>query len=151
MDVPYSSTVTATGTPEPDLHRHGPARRPDDQQHHGRHLGYPDHPGYLDRDDHRVQRDQPGRHPDGHHHGPCPGTGAHRDTQPDRSGRGAHRHPDRPPRAPAVAAGTDQPTGQLAFTGSDPTIPLSIAAALLAAGATLMVLLRRRRRTVGRI
>ena len=58
------------------------------------------------------------------------------------------------PTGPAGAGGgggTDQPTGQLAFTGSDPTIPLSIAAALLAAGATLMVLLSRRRRTVGRI
>ncbi|MBF4616442.1 ice-binding family protein [Curtobacterium sp. VKM Ac-1376] len=47
-------------------------------------------------------------------------------------------------------SGGDQPTGQLAFTGSDPTVPLGIAAALLAAGATLLALLRRRR-TLGRI
>jgi len=64
--------------------------------------------------------------------------------------------PTATPSGPAGAGGgggggTDQPTGELAFTGSDPTVPLSIAAALLAAGATLMVLLRRRRRTVGRI
>ena len=59
--------------------------------------------------------------------------------------------PSGPAGAGGGGGGTGQPTGELAFTGSDPTVPLSIAAALLAAGATLMVLLRRRRRTVGRI
>ncbi|PYY46576.1 MULTISPECIES: LPXTG cell wall anchor domain-containing protein [unclassified Curtobacterium] len=37
------------------------------------------------------------------------------------------------------------PTGTLAFTGSDPTLPLGIAGVLLAAGLGLTVVARRRR------
>ncbi|WIB75842.1 ice-binding family protein [Curtobacterium sp. MCPF17_002] len=45
-----------------------------------------------------------------------------------------------------VAVGSaDRPTGELAFTGSDPTVPLGIAGGLLAAGIALTVIARRRR------
>lgn len=45
-----------------------------------------------------------------------------------------------------VAVGSaDRPTGELAFTGSDPTVPLGIAGGLLAAGIALTVVARRRR------
>jgi len=50
--------------------------------------------------------------------------------------------------APVSSGGTggDTPTGELAFTGSDPTVPLGIAGALLAAGIGLTVVARRHRR-----
>jgi len=50
--------------------------------------------------------------------------------------------------APVSSGGTggDTPTGELAFTGSDPTVPLGIAGALLAAGSALTVVARRHRR-----
>lgn len=43
-----------------------------------------------------------------------------------------------------AAPGSGQPTGELAFTGSDPTVPLTAAALLLAAGIGTAVLARRR-------
>lgn len=53
-----------------------------------------------------------------------------------------------PTGGPTGGAGTGNgrtPTGTLAFTGSDPTVPLSIAGVLLAAGIGLTVVARRRR------
>ncbi|MBM7474152.1 ice-binding family protein [Curtobacterium herbarum] len=53
-----------------------------------------------------------------------------------------------PTGSPTAGAGTGNgrtPTGTLAFTGSDPTVPLSIAGVLLAAGIGLTVVARRRR------
>jgi type VI secretion system secreted protein VgrG len=49
----------------------------------------------------------------------------------------------------AVAGGGSTPTGELAFTGSDPTVPLGVAGALLLAG-TGMAVIARRRRLAGR-
>jgi len=49
----------------------------------------------------------------------------------------------------AVAGGGTTPTGELAFTGSDPTVPLGVAGALLLAG-TGMAVIARRRRLAGR-
>ncbi|PYY39410.1 hypothetical protein DEJ32_08800 [Curtobacterium sp. MCPF17_046] len=50
------------------------------------------------------------------------------------------------PTAGDVGTGTGRtPAGTLAFTGSDPTLPLGIAGVLLAAGLGLTVVARRRR------
>ncbi|MFJ3379328.1 LPXTG cell wall anchor domain-containing protein [Curtobacterium sp. NPDC090217] len=49
------------------------------------------------------------------------------------------------PTAEAVRAGNG-PGGELASTGTDPTVPLGIAGALLAAGTALTVVARHRRR-----
>jgi type VI secretion system secreted protein VgrG len=45
----------------------------------------------------------------------------------------------------AVAGGGTTPTGELAFTGSDPTVPLGVAGALLLVGIGMAVIARRRR------
>lgn len=45
-----------------------------------------------------------------------------------------------------TGGGSETPTGELAFTGSDPTLPLGIAGALLAAGIALTAVARSRRR-----
>lgn len=45
-----------------------------------------------------------------------------------------------------TGGGSGTPTGELAFTGSDPTLPLGIAGALLAAGVALTAVARSRRR-----
>ncbi len=45
-----------------------------------------------------------------------------------------------------TGGGSGTPTGELAFTGSDPTLPLGIAGALLAAGIALTAVARSRRR-----
>lgn len=49
------------------------------------------------------------------------------------------------PTAVAAGAGDRTPAGELAFTGSDPTVPLGIASALLAAGIALTFTARRGR------
>ncbi|KQS14559.1 hypothetical protein ASG04_01490 [Curtobacterium sp. Leaf183] len=46
---------------------------------------------------------------------------------------------------PAAGRGGNRPTGELAFTGTDPTLPLGIAGALLAGGIALAVVTHRRR------
>ncbi|MFJ3035702.1 ice-binding family protein [Curtobacterium pusillum] len=51
---------------------------------------------------------------------------------------------DATPTAAAGGGGTT-PTGELAFTGSDPTVPLGVAGGLLLAGVGLTVIARRRR------
>ncbi|MET3636253.1 ice-binding family protein [Curtobacterium oceanosedimentum] len=51
------------------------------------------------------------------------------------------------PSGTAAAVRGNTPTGELAFTGSDPALPLGIAAALLTAGTALTLVLRYRRRT----
>ncbi|MET3450952.1 ice-binding family protein [Curtobacterium sp. 1544] len=45
----------------------------------------------------------------------------------------------------AIGGGGTTPTGELAFTGSDPTVPLGVAGGLLLAGVGLTVIARRRR------
>lgn len=46
-----------------------------------------------------------------------------------------------------AAPGGNTPTGELAFTGSDPALPLGIAGVLLAAGTAITLIVRHRRRT----
>jgi type VI secretion system secreted protein VgrG len=49
------------------------------------------------------------------------------------------------PTAVAAGSGDQGVTGELAFTGSDPTVPLGVAGVLLSAGIALTVIARRRR------
>nr|WP_323848182.1 ice-binding family protein [Curtobacterium flaccumfaciens]WQM79235.1 ice-binding family protein [Curtobacterium flaccumfaciens pv. poinsettiae]WQM79303.1 ice-binding family protein [Curtobacterium flaccumfaciens pv. poinsettiae]WQM79509.1 ice-binding family protein [Curtobacterium flaccumfaciens pv. poinsettiae]WRK13088.1 ice-binding family protein [Curtobacterium flaccumfaciens pv. poinsettiae] len=152
VDVPYSSTVTATGTPNPTFTATGLPDGLTIDSTTGVISGTPTTPGTSTV----TITASNGTSPDDTEtvtitvRAPAPvPTATPTPTAPAVV-------PTATPSGPAGGGGgggggTDQPTGELAFTGSDPTVPLSIAAALLAAGATLMVLLRRRRRTVGRI
>jgi hypothetical protein len=78
---------------------------------------------------------------------PVPVTPAPTPTAPTPTGTvPAGSTPTDSPTAVAVITGNGQtPGGTLAFTGSDPTVPLGIAGVLLAAGIGLTVVARRRR------